>query len=885
MTRDTISIRGARLHNLKNIDLDIPKNKLVVLTGISGSGKSTLAFDILHKEGIRQYMEALGMLAFGMSKPPVDAIHGLSPTISIEQRHSNTSPRSTVGTSTDVYTFLRVLFARLGRRKCSGCGYMVPPTGDLGGSDWQGEAGSDESSELDAPKRMFPCPNCGTAVIELSMAHFSFNKPAGACPTCTGLGSLMQVNLERMVNADLSLRAGAITTWDDWHITYHSQNLQETGKHYGFAFDPDKPLRDYSEMEKDLLFYGVESPHFTRHFPGVEPPAAVSKGRFEGAATNLLRRYAEHIHEPAYRAKLAEYMLIQPCPDCQGTRLRPESRAVTVAGRSIIDLAQMPLDDLAKWMGELPGQLDSQEFPLAQAVLDDLHARLERLLLVGAGYLSLDRVVPSLSTGEVQRLRLAALVGSSLSGVLYIFDEPTIGLHQRDTRRLLQVLRRLVDLGNTVLVVEHDLEVARAADVLVDIGPGAGKYGGQIVAVGTADEVAQCESSITGAFLSGKLRVAKNFDMRGDAEITGFDGAGRRQPGGRSLTINEACQHNLQHITVNFPVGLFTVISGVSGSGKSSLVFDILEKAGRQHFFKANEAVGAHGSIQGWEHFNTLVSIGQEPIGRVSRSNAATYADVFTPLRELYARQPEARKRGFSARQFSFNVPGGRCERCEGSGMLAISMHFLPDVLVRCPACQGRRFTAETLAVQYAGVDISQVLELTAVEALEVFPHIPAVANRLQLMCDVGLGYLQLGQPADTLSGGEAQRVKLAKELGRHRVWLKGGRADSGRSKIKSGKGKLRNTLYLLDEPTIGLHPHDVVRLLGVLERLVEAGNTVVVVEHNLDVIRCADWVIDLGPDGGAGGGRIVAQGTPEQVAGVDGSYIGRFLREVMRVG
>ena len=843
---DQIIIRGARLHNLKNLNLSIPKNQFVVLTGISGSGKSTLGFDILFKEGQRQYLESLGMVATGLSRPPVDSITGLSPTISIDQRLTNHSPRSTVGTATDVYTFLRVLFARLGHRPCPTCGKNVPPNfapADL--VEWREETGvDDESSE---PGAAFPCPHCGAPVTQMIMANFSFNKPDGACPTCTGLGMVHQANLKRLVDEQKSILDGAVATWDIHYLNYFTPALLKAAEYYGVKIDLALPIKDYLPAQRDLLLYGVDSPLFRRHFAGMKPPATVREGHFEGIATNLLRRFSENAQNNDYREKMGEFLVVQTCPDCAGTRLRPESRLVTVNERTIYEVSCLPLTDLGAWLQTLPTVLSADERLIAEPILSDLKVRIRRLVEVGAGYLTTERTSPTLSAGESQRLRLASLLDSSLSGLLYIFDEPTIGLHQRDTRRLIDVLRRLRDLGNTVLVIEHDLEMIAAADYVIDFGPGAGKHGGQVVAAGSPAQIAGQPGSLTADYLAKRAAVPAPQQ--------------RRQPDGKALTIRGARQHNLQNITVSLPLGLFVAVTGVSGSGKSSLIFDILDHALRQRLYGSSEAPGEHDAIDGCELIDKVITIDQAHIGRIPRSNAATYSDTFTPIREAFAATPEARRLGLPARHFSFNVPGGRCERCQGARVLTVQMHFLPDVEVRCPTCHGRRFTPQTLAVQYHGHDISQVLDLTVEEALGLFSEIPAARSRLQVLADVGLGYLQLGQPATTLSGGEAQRIKLAKELGRR------------------GRG---STLYLLDEPTVGLHPADVARLLGVLQRLVEAGNSVAVIEHNLDVIKTADWVIDLGPEGGAAGGRLVAEGAPEQVAQVPGSYTGRFLREML---
>jgi excinuclease ABC subunit A len=838
-----ITIDNARLHNLKNVTLSIPKGKLVVLTGVSGSGKSTLGFDILLKEGLRQYLESVGLVAFGLEKPPVDAIVGLSPTISVDQYLTNHSPRSTVGTTTEIYTYLRVLFARLGHRVCPACGGDVPPPYDASPSDWAG----DDAGEASDGESSISCPHCGAALPEIGMANFSFNKPAGACPTCTGLGTVHQANMKRLVNEELSILDGAVYGWNSFQIRYHADILQAAGRHYGFSFDPALPVRDYAPIQRDLLFFGAESPQFRQHFPGIEPPTAVSRGRFEGIAGTLLRRYAEHIQDADYLQKLDEFLVTQVCPDCNGTRLRAESRAVTLAGESIIAISQLPLNALADWLGALPASLRGEETLIASPILDDLRERIRRVLEVGVEYLTLDRAAPSLSAGEAQRLRMASLLGSSLSGLLYVFDEPTIGLHSRDTQRLIGFLRRLRDLGNTVLVVEHDLDVVSAADYVVDFGPGAGKHGGQIVATGTPAEIAQMQGTLTGAYLAGRMSVPMPQQ--------------RRTPTERALTVHGAREHNLQNVTARLPLGLLVAVTGVSGSGKSSLVFDILDRAGRQRFYGASETPGLHEAIDGWENLAKIVTIDQEHIVRLPRSNAATYSDAFTAIREAFAATADARRLKMTARHFSFNVPGGRCERCEGTGTLTVKMHFLPDVAVTCPVCRGRRFKPETLAVKYRDHDIAQTLDMTIEEALALFKDVPAAASRLGVMVDVGLGYLQLGQPASTLSGGEAQRVKLAKELGRR------------------GAGR---TLYLLDEPTTGLHPADTARLLALLQRLVDAGNSVIVVEHNLDIIKGADWVIDLGPEGGAAGGQLLAEGAPEQVARVSGSYTGACLRRIL---
>ncbi|MFC0533774.1 excinuclease ABC subunit UvrA [Phytohabitans kaempferiae] len=827
-----ITVTGARLHNLKNVTLAVPKRKLVVLTGLSGSGKSTLAFDTLHREGQRQYMESLGIVTAFVSKPAVDSITGLSPSISIDQHLTNRSPRSTVGTATEVFTYLRLLWARIGHRPCPACGAGVPPAYDLATEDDWDEAATDA----------LPCPHCGAPVPNLVMGHFSFNKPAGACPTCTGIGTVHRADAARLVDEERSVDGGAVLGWPRAAVEHNVRVLAAAARHYGLAFDPATPVKDLDPPARDLLLHGVGSAEFGRHFPDTAPPTTVGRGRFEGVLTNVLRRYAERVEDTAYREKMEQFLTTETCPDCEGTRLRSESRRVTVAGLSIVDAARMPLDRLAEQVARIPELVTAEEWLFAEPVVVDLRERVRRLVDVGVEYLTLERATPTLSAGEAQRLRLAALLGSGLTGVLYVLDEPTIGLHPSDTVRLVEVLRQLRDLGNTVLVIEHDLDVLRAADHVIDVGPGAGRDGGRIVAAGTPDEVAATAGSVTGDHLAGRRGVTAP--------------AARRPPGDRALVIRGARAHNLKDVTVRLPLGLLVAVTGPSGSGKSSLLLDILDRAARRHFHGAGDPPGPHDGIDGWAHLDKVVTIDQQAIGRIPRSNAATYSDLFTPIREAFAATDDARKRSLSAGHFSFNVPGGRCERCTGAGVLSVSMHFLPAVEVRCPSCRGRRFNREVLAVRYQGHDIAEVLDMTVADALTAFADVAGAATRLRLLDDVGLGYLPLGQPATTLSGGEAQRIKLAKELARR---------STGR------------TLYLLDEPTTGLHPADTVRLLGVLQRLVDAGNTVLAIEHDVDVVRAADWVVDLGPGGGSAGGEVVAEGTPEQVA-ASGSRTGRHL-------
>jgi excinuclease ABC subunit A len=854
-----INIRGARLHNLKNVSLSIPKNKLVVFTGLSGSGKSTMAFDTLHMEGQRQFMESLGLVTY-TSKPPLDGISGLSPSISVDQRITNHSPRSTVGTATEVFTYLRVLYARVGHRPCPRCGGDIAPAHeDTSETHWDDDEGLNGDS-LDLSS--VACPHCGAPVPEMNMAMFSFNKPAGACPTCTGLGTIYSPNLDKLIDEEKSIVDIPVSGWDIHTARRTADTLRAAGQYYGFDFDPTIPVKQLGHIQRTLLLYGVYSPQFRRHFPNIQPPTTVAKGNFEGVVTNLLRRHAEHASDADYLEKIERFLSRRTCPDCGGARLRPEARAVTVTGRPLVAgpggdqdaVSNLPLTDLAQWIGSLQTKLSAEDWLIAEPIIEDLHERVRRLVEVGLGYLTLERSTPTLSAGEAQRMRLASLLGSGLTGVLYVLDEPTIGLHARDTERLVNILRALRDLGNTVLIIEHDLSVIEAADWVVDFGPGAGRLGGQVVAQGTPDAIRSVPASLTGQYLAGTAKIRPP--------------AKRRRTNGPGLIIHGAREHNLKNIHVHFPLGsgnggpgALVAVTGVSGSGKSSLMFDILDRAARRRFYNSTDIPGEYDSITGWEYLDKIITIDQSAIGRSTRSNAATYTDAFTPIREAFAALPEARERGFTAQHFSFNVPGGRCERCEGAGVLSVEMHFLPNVEVRCPACHGRRYKREVLAVKYQGKDISQVLEMTIADALPLFEHIPAVKARLGLMVEVGLGYLQLGQPASTFSGGEAQRVKLAKELSRR---------ATGR------------TLYLLDEPTTGLHSADIAHLMLLLHRLVDAGNSIIVVEHNLDVIKCADWVIDLGPEGGAAGGQIVAEGTPEDVAQVETSRTGRYIRQAL---
>jgi excinuclease ABC subunit A len=834
-----IYIQGARLHNLKNISLRIPKYKLVVFTGLSGSGKSSLVFDTIHKEGQRQYLESLGLVTDDLIKPAMDAISGLSPSISIDQHLTNRNPRSTVGTATEIFTYLRVLYARIGRRICPKCGNQVLQQYE---EDDQRAYPDIHAEEESGEGKSFACSVCGYRLPELNMANFSFNKPEGACPTCMGLGTIHQPVLENLMDVSMSIPQGAIKGWDAFYIQHYSKTLQAASKHYQLDLDLEKPIEGYTQEQKDLLLYGVESDEFTRHFPGYSIPDAVQRGRFEGIATNIIRRYTEQAHDEDYREKLADLVVSQTCPTCEGTRLCLATRQVTIQSTPITSLTTYSLEHLKHWLEVLPKNLTLEEVEISKAILIDIDERLEHLLEVGVGYLSMERATATLSGGEAQRLRMASLLGSGLTGVVYVMDEPTLGLHPRDTKNLLKFILRLRDLGNSMLVIEHDLEVFKQADYLIDIGPGAGKDGGMVVAAGTPQQVAQMDNSITGRYLSGLERIPR---------------PDTRHPRRGEITIFGAAENNLKQLDVKIPLGVLVAVTGVSGSGKSSLIIDILQKAASRKFNNSRELPGQYDRIEGWQYLDKIISVDQAAIGRMPRSNAATYTGTFDVIRAFFAALPEARKRHLKENFFSFNTPNGACPACKGSGLLTVKMHFLPDTSVRCPRCRGKRYKDEILAIHYQDESIADILEMTIREALNHFRAVSSIAEKLQLLEDVGLGYLQLGQPATTLSGGEAQRVKLAKEL----------------SRKASGK-----TLYLLDEPTMGLHPADIANLTILLQRLVESGNSVVVIEHNLELIQAADWMIDLGPEGGDAGGMIVAEGTPEQVSWVAASHTGQAL-------
>jgi excinuclease ABC subunit A len=933
-----IVVSGAREHNLRDLHLRLPRNALIVITGLSGSGKSSLAFDTIYAEGQRRYVESLSAYArqfLGqMDKPDVDSIEGLSPAISIDQKTTSRNPRSTVGTVTEIYDYLRLLWARVGHPHCFNCGrpieaqsaeqiidqVMMLPEGakfmvlapvvrgrkgeygklfeELRGDGFtrvkvdgelrrleedisldkkykhdisvvidrlvmrpdlrkrladsietavaRAEGIVDienvESDEVTTYSERFMCLHCGTSMPELEPRMFSFNSPHGACPRCTGLGSQMEIDPELIVpDPSLSLNEGAILPWSTSASNYYEQMTQAIADKW--EVDMDLPWEDLDDDVKGCFLYGTNGDRIYISYRNRYGRRRSYTTTFEGIVPNLERRYRETDSDWS-REKIEEYMTLRPCPDCRGARLRPESLAVKVGGLGIDRFTKMSARRAIEWLEGL--ELSDTERQIARLILREIDERLRFLDNVGVGYLSLERSAATLSGGEAQRIRLATQIGSSLVGVLYILDEPSIGLHQRDNERLIATLERLRDLGNTVIVVEHDEGTMLAADHLVDLGPGAGEHGGELVAEGTPKQVMRVKRSLTGQFLSG----ARTIPLP----------AKRRVPTGE-ITIEGASQHNLRDVDVEIPLGVFCCVTGVSGSGKSTLVNEVLHKAVSNRLHRTKTRPGAHRGIAGLDAVDKIINIDQSPIGRTPRSNPATYTGLFDSIRDLFSKTQEARARGYKPGRFSFNVKGGRCEVCRGDGQIKIEMHFLPDVYVPCEQCDGRRYNRETLEVRFKGKTIADVLAMPVEEALEFFQHIPKIKRRLQALHDVGLDYIRLGQPATTLSGGEAQRVKLATEL----------------AKVATGR-----TLYILDEPTTGLHFADVERLLEMLQRLVDSGNTVVVIEHNLDVIKTADRIVDMGPEGGEEGGLVVASGTPEQVAATPGSHTGSFLAEIV---
>ncbi|MBS4210042.1 excinuclease ABC subunit UvrA [Bacillus sp. FJAT-50079] len=820
--QNQIIIQGAREHNLKNISLQIPKHKLVVLTGPSGSGKSTLAMDILQRECQRQYMESSGMVTDSFSKPKVDAIVGLSPSISVGQHVTNRNPRSTVGTVTDMYTYLRLVYEKLGERPCENCQAMMKPALD---------ASEAISSEVGYDQFLI-CEDCGYQSKILTRTHFSFNTPEGACETCEGLGNVVDVHIDAVFNQELSILDGAVSFWFEAYNQYQINILQAAAKHYGFEFDVNLPLKDYHQIQRDLLYYGVESDTFSAHFPDKQPPKSVGKGKFEGVITGMWRRY----REKEGNSGEADFFYEQTCPDCHGQRLKKASRLVKVAGTAITDVSQYSLDGMLTWVKQVERELTGEARSFVETFLHDLATKLTRLIDVGLGYLSLDRQAITLSGGESQRLRLASILGSGLTGVLYILDEPTTGLHPKDTQGLVKVMKQLRDLGNTVLVIEHDLAVMKEADHIIDMGPGAGRLGGKVVGEGRLNDLKDQQESVTGAYIKEERRASPQ----------------RREGIGKHVTVHHANKHNLKNVTVSFPLGCFITVTGVSGSGKSTLLFDLVANGSKEkkHYDGCEK-------ITGFEAIDRLITVNQSPMGRMKRSNIATYTEVFTMLRTLFAGLPQAKKNKLTAKHFSFNAAGGRCENCQGLGYVLVNMHFLPDLEVQCPVCRGKRFKDEVLEVTYKGYTISSLLDVSIEESLTLFKGKKKLEKIIELLCDVGLGYLQWGQSVTTLSGGEGQRLKLAREL----------------SKPTTG-----HTLYILDEPSTGLHPNDVKNLLVLLNKLVDAGNSMIVVEHNSEIIRESDWVIDMGLEGGVAGGMVVAEGTPEDISKSKSSYTGMFL-------
>jgi excinuclease ABC subunit A len=940
MAAEELVVHGAREHNLKDVTVRLPRHALICVTGLSGSGKSSLAFDTIYAEGQRRYVESLSAYARQflqmMEKPDVDSIDGLSPAISIDQKTTSRNPRSTVGTVTEIYDYLRLLYARVGRPHCPVCGRPIagqsleaivdqvlrlpegtkftvnaPVVRDRKGEykdlleQLRGEGFTrvkvdgeqrllDEEIELDKKfkhtievivdrltmksdlrhrltdsietalsladglvaidmvdngeeqtfSEQFACPEHGVGLPELQPRIFSFNSPHGACPRCTGLGAQQEIDPDLLVpDPELSISEGALVPWSVGNSTYYESVIQAIADRY--EIDVDNPWRELTEEQQNLFLYGTNGDKVYVTYRNRMGRRRAYMLAFEGIVPSLERRYRE-TDSAGQRERIEEYMSFRPCPVCKGARLKPEVLAVTVGDKNIHEFTQMSVTRAAEFLDTL--ELTETEELIGRRIIKEIRERLTFLADVGVGYLQLDRAASTLSGGEAQRLRLATQIGSQLVGVLYILDEPSIGLHQRDNAKLIGTLDRLRDLGNTVLVVEHDEQMMRSADWLVDMGPGAGEHGGFVVAEGPAGEVEQNPDSVTGKFLSGERSIPVPE---------------RRTDDTGSFWVRGATQHNLKSIDVEFPVAKFITVTGVSGSGKSTLVNEIVYKALANRLHRMRVKPGEHLGCEGIECFDKVIDIDQSPIGRTPRSNPATYTDLFTPIRELYAQTPDAKVRGYKQGRFSFNVRGGRCETCKGDGTIKIEMHFLPDVYVPCETCGGKRYNRETLEVRFKGKSIADVLEMSVEEALGFFAKIPKIRRRLQTLHDVGLDYIKLGQPATTLSGGEAQRVKLAKEL----------------SKVATGR-----TLYILDEPTTGLHFADIEKLLDVLQRLVDAGNTVLVIEHNLDVIKQADWIVDLGPEGGEAGGEVIATGTPERVAEVEESYTGQFLREVLPV-
>lgn len=841
-----IIVHGARERNLKNVCFEIPKGKLVALTGPSGSGKSSIAVEVLQKECLRQYLESLGMTTDHIARAKVDYILGLSPAIGVSQRVTDFNPRSTVGTKTGILTILRNLFASIGRQTCTGCGALIKQPLQDKNKLTTIQMDKEDSSGKKKLRCYFDCPHCGYQLEKLEMAHFSFNAAAGACESCKGQGEKIGIDVSRLLNEEKGIKNGGVGCWDEALAKYYEGVIQAAANHYQFPFDTNLPLHKYSKEQKDFLLYGVTFPEFVKAHPNIKEPKKVSEGKFAGIVPYLLDRYKKNPSK--FPNEMNKYLTRESCRMCQNACLGTIGRGVTIYGKTMIDVTELNFSALLEWISSLESQLSEDESQVLVTLSDALKERIGNVLEVGLDYLTLARPLPSLSAGESQRLKMACVLGSGLTGVLYVLDEPTTGLHPHDTSKILKTLRRIQAAGNTVVIIEHDLDVIREVDYIIEIGPGGGSKGGEIVAAGSPSEIMACRPSLTGKWLTR----AKTFGRSSPRSVDG-----------KILTIRGASEHNLKDIDVNIPVNQFVVMTGVSGSGKSTLLFDILDKAARKYHNHASIEPGKHSSIHGLHHFHRVVTVDQVTIRNTqsSRSNVATYTKLFDLIRDLFASLPKAKARGFGADKFSFNTSDKRCENCNGTGVVAIDMAFMPDVETTCPVCDGMRFNEELLSVKFQGNSIADILNLTVGDAIPLFRDHQNIFALLDLMKQVGLDYLTLGQSTSTLSGGEAQRIKLAAEL------------------CKSGR---ESTLYLLDEPTTGLHAQEVEKLLDILRKLVFKGNTVVVIEHNLDAICAADTVIDFGPGGGAAGGRIVAAGTSLQIAANNNSLTGRCLKNYL---
>lgn len=839
----SILVHGAKERNLKNICFEIPKGKLVALTGPSGSGKSSIATGILQKECIRQYLESLGMVTDHIEKAKVDIIMGLSPSIGVTQRVTDFNPRSTVGTKSGILTILRNMFAAMGHQPCTGCGRKIKQPLQDKSKLTTIETEEDEiNSSKKIKKSYFDCPHCGHLLEKLKMNHFSFNALGGACEACKGTGQTISVHISRLLNQEKTIRNGGVDFWGEAVPKYYEGVILAASKHYNFPFDLAMPIKNYTKEQKNFLLYGITFPDFVKTYKNIQPPKKVSEGNFGGIIPQLLSTYKKNPANASNEVK--KYILQEPCSECQNSRLGKLGREVTISGKTIIDAVELNLNELLQWIQDLEHYVSETELQILSALSDALKERISNLIEVGLDYLTLERTLPSLSTGESQRVRLAGLLGSGLSGVLYVLDEPTTGLHPHDNAKLLKTLRLIQETGNTVLIIEHDMDIVKHADYIIDIGPAGGSGGGKIMVCGTLTDVMACEASITGKYLAKKAAIKLDPPPR-TREV---------------LTIRGACEYNLKNIDVSIPIKQFIVMTGVSGSGKSTFLFGILDKVLRKHFNNATEIPGKYASIEGLDYFTRVVTVDQITIGnsKSSRSNVATYTKFFDLIRDLFASLPEARARGFGADKFSFNTSDERCENCNGAGVIEVDMTFMPDIETICPVCNGMRFNEELLTVQFKGHNIANILDMTVNDAIPIFRQEKKIFALLDLMRQVGLEYLTLGQSTSTLSGGEVQRIKLAIELSKH---------ETG------------NTLYLLDEPTTGLHPQEVEQLLDILGRLVSKGNTVIVIEHNLDVICRADTIIDFGPGGGLSGGTIVATGTPQEIAGNEDSLTGQCLK------